>query len=602
MSTNNPAETETAFLNLIDRETEDTLDPGIRLFDARMSETESFINEKGGMYAPGFHSALDGLNDEWRYHDDVATVTGRVYLADADIREAVPDSWPDPGVDPNGNLFYILDAVELRSRGIVSAPQPSGTDESASPHSIKLGYGFSEPRDDLPDYQYVVYPGEAFQHVYSTPSIEAIDLRLHRDWPEAMKLVDHLILDREREVFRLPKRLLVLTRRLQAELEASDDFRLWLGEYIDARLAFDKNWPLAITLKGPVTFVDEDEDHLHIDIEQPHTEYCFEPAIAFVKKTHDDGTTAVHAAMVAEFSHPMDEDYTDTVIMPVTSIHTLRSTRRTLSLVEIALAKRFIPDDSVESFEAVPIPEESEISYTPGEALPPVKRQQIIRYEINTAIKEIRKARRNRFNDAEAAELASESLAAALNQKLEELQAHTVVLRLEGGGLCMPNAGIMIQDTQMQIQLSGEMPYQAPDASLEIFGYYNGLYSGVEEVTGEDDETYYRPLPQMIFKLNQHPIRMAHAPVSLITGDISKMALGRLDGTTIINPAQLQMVETAHSALAAFKKKYPRHPATKVLDGLKRIESTLAGTRAELTPLNNIAIFRKFSYQVASAG
>jgi hypothetical protein len=589
-----------AFIELIDRETEQELDPGIRLFDGTMQETEEFINDDGGVVSPRAEQAFSDLNDNWKFHRDIASVTGRLYLVDRVLKDHMAEEWGEPLVDEDGELYFMVDDVELRSQGIVRGPHDYAfNDVESLRNRIRFGYGFSLPRDDYGMHQFVLYHGEAYKHVYGTPSAEAIDLRLHRDYPEVMELVDQLIKEGEREAGKLPKRLELLTRRIQSELVASEDLREWLASYLDQRIAFDERWSVALTMQGPVTFIDEDGDALSLDIKSPHTEHTFAPEVAFVMRDND-GQPIVHAAFIANLPHPADENYTEQAIIPVTSVTSLRNTRRTTNLVTIAMNARYANEPEEHSTKIEEIPEPPEKDIESSERLKQLRRYQNALDEFVNRVRQAR--RRYEFSSEESAHLASQAICEEMAPKLQSADAHGIMVHLRGPSVQLPNMKLSMDAERLglNLQFDSAAPFVSPESSDEFVGKLGGIYAGVDVIEHEDGSSSYLPIPKLTFVVGETPIELGSVPIPTVEGGLVKSAIVRMDSFETLKVAQLELIDEFRESRREFKASYPRHRLNGLIDDMSRMEMALSRDETGYTSLDKISVLRSISRVVAA--
>ena len=588
-----------AFIELIDRETEQELDPGIRLFDGTLQETEEFINDDGGVMSPRVEQALHELDEDWKFHRDIATVTGRVYLVDTALKHLMTEEWGEPHVDEDGELYFLVEDVELRSQGVVRGPHDyTFNDVESLRNRIRLGYGFSLPHDDYDMHQFVLYHGEAYKHVYGTPSAEAIDLRLHRNFPEVMKLVDQLIEEGEREAGKLPKRLELLTRRIQSELVASENLREWLAHYLDQRIAFDERWPVAITMLGPLAFMDEEGDLLSLNIKSPHTEHTFAPKVAFVMRDND-GQSAIDVAFVASLSHPADEHYTEQAIIPATSIQSLRNTRRTTSLVEVAMNARYADEPDERSTQ---IEEITAQSARATESMERYERLRVYQEILDELTHETISKRRMTYLNREAAERTSELLCERAIERLRDVGAHEMMVFLRSQSVTMPNFAVNYNsdETGMNIMPHPNLPIVSPTVVGEYAGVFNGIRAAIDTFETEDGEAYL-PIPTLYYALGDMNVELYKDPEALIEGSLTWKAAVRMDTTDALKVAQLEQIDDFRRLKREFDNRYPRTPIGKLIDKLGRIEAAMAyESITEFSVLRDISLLRRLSHAMAN--
>ena len=141
---------EGTFLGLIEKN--ETHDAGIALFEKRLKKVETELTEQFSTIKGGFSSDIaegveNELNEEWRYHDEVAIVSGRIYLVEPEYEFIAPKNWGESNIDDEGRVYFFVENISLKSHGVEVIPQFEEDHESAS--GVRVGYAFSDPNDDF---------------------------------------------------------------------------------------------------------------------------------------------------------------------------------------------------------------------------------------------------------------------------------------------------------------------------------------------------------------------------------------------------------------------------------------------------------------------
>jgi hypothetical protein len=232
-------------------------DAGIVSFERDMANaSESLTRMYKGLSVHDIFDELqvieDEMNERWPYHEDTATVTGRVYMVNSDHRHILPDEWGDTVEDEDGRHYFYLVDTQLVSTGVEIV---SAADSKEHVERIDAVYGFTISGEEDTGVQLLsAHPGELADHQYEVPTAQEAAARLQRDWPEHYNLIDQYI--RPDLQMGLPKRLAFLVRRMQADLSGSEYFRRLVEILINDRLALDQKMPYAVTVQGKLDCFD----------------------------------------------------------------------------------------------------------------------------------------------------------------------------------------------------------------------------------------------------------------------------------------------------------------------------------------------------------
>ncbi len=248
------AKVEAAFQEFV--ENYEQYDVGLDIFDEKLRKLEEDANDNGGSFSELIEPAIEQLDEEWLYHNEIARVTGRLYLVDDLPASLITETWGQPDIDEDGNYSFFVENVELQSLGIVDGPHGEVLEDDTP--AAKIGYAFVLPASNAAYPQFILYPGEASRHEYPHPTPEAVDLRLHKRWPEQLAIIDTLIQIDSQEINKLPRRLVAVARKFDADFKNSVDFREWVTIYINERLKLDQVWPYALQVEHELFCYDGD--------------------------------------------------------------------------------------------------------------------------------------------------------------------------------------------------------------------------------------------------------------------------------------------------------------------------------------------------------
>jgi hypothetical protein len=331
---------ESSFIDLM--ESNQTRDLGIASFEEQMAAAEIQLKTKFLKIKSGYDDSIaketeDDLNDEWRFHNEVGVVSGRVYLADPELESLVPKEWGESTEDDNGRLYYFLENKQLKSHGVEAIPDYD--DESETTTGVRMGFIFSFADDTFDRPILTAYLGELSKHYYTFPTPAEAQLRLTRQWPEELELIDILMKPKQDRAF--AERLSMLARQLQEGLQVSAEFRDLATIYLNEKLALDEINPYIITTSGKISYFDgEDVDAddadtywVHVESDTPITFNAFDPRVQFFE--HSDGSYAAHV-FAATFNEE-DGDEPEYISVSSENITQFTATRALRSIAARAL-------------------------------------------------------------------------------------------------------------------------------------------------------------------------------------------------------------------------------------------------------------------------
>ena len=190
----------------------------------------------------------DQFNDEWPHYGAAAVVSGRVRMYDSDYRAAFPSEWEEEcDEDGQEDCFYIRNET-LYSQGVAISPVWEADGKMIA--SFRPTYRFSTDSDVdnyyEDDFLLYSYFSDLRSQEYEDPTIEEVECRLEKQWPEVYEvLCDYIHKNLQRH---LPSRLTILIERIQSQLSESRELVTYVERFINSRLALDSQQPYAFSI------------------------------------------------------------------------------------------------------------------------------------------------------------------------------------------------------------------------------------------------------------------------------------------------------------------------------------------------------------------
>lgn len=336
------ARDEEIFLDL----TSEFRDAGIESFQHRIQFACDKLTEKYAYVDDVDETALDEevgelterFNEEWPYDGEAATLSGRVHMYNSSYRDAFPDSWEEEyDEEEQESCFFVRDET-LFSCGVSIYPARDGDDRIIA---FKPMYGFAvEPEVDDYDDDFLLYayPSDLQQHKYETPTIEEVEWRLEKQWPEVCELLNSYICQKLQH--HLPTRLTVLVERIQTQLRENPQLVEYVQRSLNSRLDLDSQQPYTFTIKKQFDLWNggEDDDTNDPSLWIACTTEDDIPVLGFnpqvMLRTNKEG--GVQPALVSAV-YNSDDNNPEYVRVNTSNIEDFLSTRTTHSLGACAL-------------------------------------------------------------------------------------------------------------------------------------------------------------------------------------------------------------------------------------------------------------------------
>lgn len=573
-------------------------DLGISLFEQKMQEAQdtlvSSAMEAKGVSHERMQEIEDALNEEWRFHDDIAEVSGRIYLAESDIAGLAPESWGTPDIDERGRQYYFIENTRLRSHGIEAIPEVHGEGENLSV-DLRLGYVFSAEEDDSARPVFTAYLGELARHEYPTPTPAEASLRLERQWPEHFALLQRLV--RPDAQAAMPLRLSHIARRLQKEIANSDEFREYVVLYINESLSFDDKLPYVVEYTGSLNCYDGnspfDPDDggqwMNVKLDAPFSSLLYGPGMHFTK--HEDGVYRAH--IIGSTYNKDDGDDAEFVTTNVENITSMRSTRSVGSIISRAMqnenASMMINGEELETVVKKAASVASEPVYSTETSVLPsedesnepayLRKMKGLEQAFRNAIKEVKRESRYQYATHAEAEAASRHVVSKYleAQLLEAGISYNYELIFSGQGAMRPKTDPELPDTSgrpsvFTFGVDPDQPYVRLQDGDSFKAYAASIQPFVREVKDESDETAgYRVMPSLVaqFARDMHPA-LTWDGVNVVDITVDRRAVIPLDGTVDIAISALEDHRSMVSVMSAVKKAYGGEGKAAYIEKLQR--------------------------------
>ena len=319
-------------------------DLGIESFQYRLQHVCDELSEKyrgrndveGEVVYDEIDQALEQFNDEWQFYGQAATLTGRVYMYDNQFRDAFPEEWKEEYDDFHDEKYFFLNEKTLYSGGIDIAPIWDAKKNTFV--GVEPLYKFCTDAD-VDDYygnEFLLFarPDDLQGHTYDIPSIDEIEWRLERRWPEVRDAIDGYVTSRSPR--QIPTRLNRLAFKIQAALRSSDELASYVERSVNSHLRFDEDAPYNFTIKAggfdlwnddetppePLGTSSESEQWVRCESDDDISVFGYNPHVRFVK----DKTGEVRPLLVATVlnSESIEPEY---IRVDVTDVEDFLSTR-----------------------------------------------------------------------------------------------------------------------------------------------------------------------------------------------------------------------------------------------------------------------------------
>lgn len=530
-------------------------DPGLDAFSDTVRRAEAFLNDDGGYQSMSYRGVLMELNDQWDFLDQTATVSGRMYVLEDGLTPLAPGEWNGPHRDERGTYFLVQD-VELVSLGVIDRLEqvPGMVDEEGILRQpVELAYGFNP--DDLESDAPIFYarPDDILSARYDMPTLAAIDSRLHARWPKQMDTLDRRIDAAGLDPMKVVTNLRSFTKRFEDTLLSSEDLRMWLGRYVNARIEFDKTWPYGVMMQGDTTMILPDGSMEAVRLDAPTLQYLKSAGVSLEHHRHPDGTEAAQMSLLFYAPAARTEDeYSDLMLsVPLSSVSGIFSTRPMGSLAEsLELA----------SSHAEPVEADMEL-VTSADDAPVHDRQReferLVAFErlLKEMVKRTDQLRRTRHHEQRDALEASSVIIRWFHEEIGALGLQpSDLLRISGDGVIKAQGNIVQSETGFRIDVDQENPIVTPTAAADVYGCYDGVVAEVDRFEDDEGEEFWLPAPKLALMTQNisTPVIPTNYPVLSVA--VKSVAIARLDGTAKFELVELDRMRRRRESLSRLGK------------------------------------------------
>lgn len=568
-------------------------DPGLVQFRRAMQNAERVLNHhRSSAEAVGI---IEELNAKWPYHGKEVTLSGRIYLNDADadmnIDDYLPDAWGEKKMDEWGTFYEVEDAL-LVSMGL---DEIEGRSKKSKGSTISFVYGFDAEDDEA---TFIVRPNDISHVDYPYPTYEACEAHLRHEYPELFAEINRLVRPSTYDFNRLGE---VLQHLIGTFPELCSDSTLggWAAVYINRRVKFDRESPYGFVIQGEMAVTDEDGDDEIYTLEEPFAFDATIGSIAFAETYHEGAdeefTPSVHYLVFLPSGITSSQEYVESrATIPVSSIISLESRRPVISVAEQLRTARLekvrpmlaqlgmvrLADMSVD-IENEPYEEvEEEVT---NEAL---WRDLEVRFA--AVVERVLEVRNTKFRSLEAAQVVADTIMQEMNALLHENNVlYTSALYVSGAGVGVPMVKTerTATETGQQISFSVDGDMHNPVRAVDVFGTFRSLYATVEQ---EDEESFV----PLIYTMMGHKEDVGAIPMlafesfPLVAATIGQIGMVRMDGTATLEIAGLERIRRKDAALRELASIHGARREKEVIGRLSQaIKQELADSMVSLRDL-----------------
>lgn len=283
----------------------------------------------------------DKANQHWMFHDDIATISGKVYLAYGEFGELAELDGYEIEEDEWGSYFFAQD-IPLRSHGIEIIPNEITDFTSEEPDTtlsgVRVGFSFSHAEDPHDRPMYTAFPGDLSRHTYADPTPAEARRQLLAGWPEIVKAIDTWV--SPDMVTNLPRRLTLLARKVGRTIADNPRLKRLAEIYMNDEINFNQDQPYIATIENSLNVVshvsdaDEAEDDWQtLLLGGPLTLHISEPEVRFGSVSSSGGGIM---SLYGQVYNDQDGVMPEIVEVQTHNITSLRSSRALRSLAERA--------------------------------------------------------------------------------------------------------------------------------------------------------------------------------------------------------------------------------------------------------------------------
>ena len=622
----NVGEVYEAFFEMIDRSA--SRDAGIALFEQAMAEKEVELRTRWvghtGVSFDAMREAQDELNKIWSYKGKLATVTGKISV-DSSLVDIVPDSFQelretdegdmddDYDLYDDGDVEYFVENARLRSHGIEVMPIFENEDDEGAISDIQIAYIFSSEDDEMQREIFTMRVGESYDHHYDEPTAAEAEVRLRAKWPEQMTLVDRLV--RPDAKTALPGRLQLITRRLNADLNTSEELRSLLDIYVNGRIQFGTE-PYMLTAStlidcfdGESPDTDPNGDWMKIDLDGEVVMYAYSPKVHFSKKNNEPTV----ATFIAKTYNGEDGDAPEYIKVQANNVTGFRTTKAARSFLSRALmvGDMSVSDSDAYGSQTQPLPPTEGIeaieglswTYDGKEVARPAFVDSLEKLEnaLETVIKRVKSSTSRRFTTKEEAEAVSVELldksvtsflfgaGIANGDELEFSGESAIRLNVIANGVKSSQ-----EPHVFNFAIDPDSPYVSQDPNDSFPGIVQAIVPSVKTISSPDDEVLgYEAMPMLVAHYyDRTQSAIVRDGLSLADINVVLRAQIPLDGSVSIKVVQLEkyrkQLAAMESAAVVYGKDHIMQNLYKLRAGLQNADSGVRSPYSGVSALKHL--------------
>ena len=565
------------------------IDPGIAAFEDTMRHAEQQIIIENAVGTVLEADLLAGLNDQWPYGQHRLPVKGRLYFIGNPANIPAHGSWSEPIIDETGK--YCIVDTKLVSDSIATVERTDG--------SVRVAYIFRDINPDN-DISLIGYP-EHISMEYPFPTAAGIDKQLHERWPELLARIEAVIEACKGDYTAALRGLEALSSELSPACHDSEEFPVWLGQYVYNKLGFKNEGIVGLELLGRARVVNQEDEVFDPEnglvpciLETPTRAYG-DVAAMFVAINQGESKDQMKfgAYLNLRSQSPVAVDGHEVVMCATESIQSIWSTRLQASIGATA---------TIDALHGRP-PELGDISSGFGNDAEAIEirrtdEREIRRLEkltelIADFVMETQAAQRL-LPTVEVAQTVSLRLARDFQHRLELSGIEPQdVFEVAGVGVVKANL-LMGQsrdqpDLRLGLSEDPEKRITRLTAGESMRGTLAGFFGGYQHVVDETGETRgYCPVPKLLLRTRRDEHDLSGGQ-GMLPVTIEQRAHVDLDGDAGISLPALQLRKDRMAAIEVMHEQHANHPVRELLDTvIQELQTDAAVEPQDLTTLEQL--------------
>jgi hypothetical protein len=586
-------------------------DAGIARFERHMVGVEKRLTDELSGKSPSYEDLKqleDDLNDEWWYHDEVATVSGRVYIADEAFESIMPVEWGDPITDEvTGKQFYFVQNVKLRSHGIELFSIMNENDETVD--SVAATFIFSSA-EDVEDREVLsAFTKELSKHVYELPSAEEAEKRLSRQYPNELMNIRERI-EGDLSGPKLLQHLKHLRNYLQSLDVVTEEFCMLATVFINDCLELDPESGYLLSIKGELSCYDGDDPSIPED-EGEWVTFEVNQAMTLtgygtkIQANINPETNATELVVIAAVKNEEDKDTPEYISVSIDHAELFRTSNLSRSIISRALdnSSEIMPAELLQEKADLGAIEPSEpkielakhMLREPEAHLPQfVRDTQLLERDLGRIMNHIRMRTGVLYGSEEEARAVSLELRNAYRDRLMGAgMASGHLLKISGVTVMRPNFITNPEDSLGEYYLNEEQPLLPLSADDSFRGFAKAMIPLFEKKENEHgDVVGYKARPSLLvsYETSTSP-EMSLQGVPFVSNTKTIDAFVPLDGSAEIQIVSLERFRSISNGVDSITSAYGNDP---VIEYVRRLSQALFQVEFEKAgPIRNIELLSK---------